>query len=119
MSTHPNVILIAVLTPDDLARRTYRAIMEKYTSPEDLDPQIKIGEGEYRCKVMEEDYDEDMQISAPEGSIVLYELVTYGYGEKVAWEKLDKMRADLKEWLDEACLQYACKAEIFVSANYW
>ena len=85
MSTHPNAILLLTLTPDDLARKTLRNILEEakvYKWNEegviDFEGEIKLGDNRYHHKVMESDYDEDMQISAKEGDIIIYDMVTYG-----------------------------------------
>lgn len=117
MSTHPNVILMLAITPDDLTRKTLRAIQKDYSIEDDDD--IKIGSNEYHMKVMEEDYDEGSQIKAKEGDIVLYDLVTYGYGEVISWEDLDKLKCELDEWAKQASLKYNFSYKVFVSANYW
>ena len=45
VSQHPNVLLMAVLIPDDLARKTYRAIVAEYSEDKEDDcPEVKIGE---------------------------------------------------------------------------
>lgn len=120
MSTHPNVILMAHLTPDDLARATYRAIRNEAGIPEDeVCPEISISGTDYYVKVMEEDYDEDNQISAKEGDIVLYHLVTYGFGEAIEWEKLAKLKDDLQAWCRAACEKHHCTFKILIGANYW
>ena len=121
MSTHPNVILMACLTPDDLARKTYRDICESENIPvpNDSVKEIKIGEAEYAIMVMEEAYDESIQIQAKEGDIVVYELVTYGYGEVISWEKLERLKTDLEIWCKKVCEQFKCSYRIEVSANYW
>ncbi len=117
MSIHPNAMLLLTLTPDDLARKTYRAILSETGSDEDDD--IKIGDDTYHHRVMEEDYYESSQISAKEGDIVLWDLVTYGYGETITWAKLEAQKNALEEWARGICERHHCKAEIFVGANYW
>jgi hypothetical protein len=71
MSTHPNVILMAVLTPDNTSRKTMRYILEYYKKDynETMD-ELKIGNMEYTAIVMESDYEDGYQISANEGDIV-------------------------------------------------
>ena len=115
--THPNALLILALTPDDLSRKTYRAIMEE-EKIEDEDS-FKIGKKSYHHMVMENDYDKDNQISAKEGDIILWDLVTYGYGEVISWKKLDEQKQALEEWAKKICEQHHCNYEIFISANYW
>ena len=121
MSQHPNVLLLLTLTPDDLARKTYRAILEecKIQDEGECTDEIKIdGEG-YSHYVAEEGYNDSWQVSAPEGSIVLLNLVTYGYGEQIAWDELVKQKQALQSWADVICARYKCSARISVSANYW
>lgn len=119
MGTHPNAMLICIFTPDDLARKTYRAILTHAGLPEDSDNGIKIGTSQYHHQVMESDYDDSYQISAPEGSIVIHGFVTYGDGEKISWDKLHDQRNQLKAWALEIDELFKCKHEIFISANYW
>ncbi len=116
MSIHPNVVLLLILTPDDLARKTYRNILEEYKSN---DSEIKIKDIEYNIGVMEGDYLEDFQISANEGDIVIFDLVTYGYGEKISWDKIETQKKDLEKWACDICKKYHCKQRIFITANYW
>ena len=118
MSTHPNLVLMAILTPDDLTRKTARAIMSDNNLKEESD-ELKIGKQGYYIIVMEDDWDESHQITAPIHSIVLHELMTYGYGESVSWDELNKAKIYLDAWCDANCHKYNCKYEIRVSANYW
>ena len=117
MGTHPNAILQLVLTPDDLSRKTYRAIMEDFGINADDD--VCIGGKSYNHRLMEDDYYESSQISAKEGDIVFWDLVTYGYGEKIKWSNLESQKNMLEEWAKSVCEKYKCSFEIFVSANYW
>ncbi len=118
MSTHPNAVLLLVLTPDDLARKTHRAIMAD-AGIEDADDNIKIGEKTYNHQVMEEDYDDGFQISAPEGSIVLLDMVTYGYGETIEWNALEAQKNELEAWAKCTAERHKCSYKIYVTANYW
>lgn len=131
MSTHPNVILMAVLTPDGLSRATMRNILVD-TGTKDNDeiviprgmkvkyepgmPPIPFG---VRSMVMESDYDEDHQIAAKEGDLVFFDLVTGGYGKVISWHDLDTKKTALEEWAKDICARFNCKYEIRVSANYW
>lgn len=120
MSAHPNVILMAALTPDGLARKTYREILAENGVPEDEDcPEIEIGGDGYSISVMESDYDEGNQISAKEGDIVLHDLVTYGYGEAITLKKLNEQASKLEQWCKSTCENHHCSYEIKFSANYW
>lgn len=120
MSTHPNAMLLLVLTPDDLTRKTMRAIVADAGGDADDDsPKVKIGDEDYCVTVMEEEYDESYQISAKEGDIVLHDFLTYGYGEKLAWAEVVDRVAALQAWADVARDKYRCSAAIYVSANYW
>lgn len=117
MSTHPNVILLLCLKPDDLARKTHRAIMDEAGVKEDGD--IKIGDADYHVRVMESDYEEGYQITADEGDIIVFDLVTYGYGERIAWDDLLRKKAALEEWATGVCARHKCTPSFFVTANYW
>lgn len=117
MSTHPNAILMVILTPDDLARKTYRALLQEAGIDEDR--QFKIGGHTYTHLVMEDSYDESWQISAPEGSIVLHGYLTYGYGERLPWSEVESRKVALEEWARAACERHHCAYEICISANYW
>jgi hypothetical protein len=121
MSTHPNVILLCTLTPDDLARKTYRAILEAHgvTDKGEGCNDIVIGSKEYRHKVMETEYDDSWQIGAEEGDIIVFDLVTYGYGEQIAWNKLEDQKAELEKWAIDICDRFKCTFKIAVTANYW
>lgn len=117
MGTHPNAILAVALKPDAGSRKTHRAIMEE--AGLDMDADIKIGGFDYHVEVMETDYDEGYQLAADEGDIVLFDMVTYGYGETIAWDEMVKRQAALKEWADGICERHKCTAKFFVTANYW
>lgn len=119
MSIHPNAMLLLALTPDDLARKTYRAILEEFGVDADEGSFVIGGEAYHHHGVMESDYDESEQISLPEGTIYLLDLVTYGYGEKISWDKLSEQKAALEEWARGVCERHRCKYEIFIGANYW
>lgn len=118
MSIHPNAMLLLALTPDNLARKTHRDIMTE-VGIEDADDDITIGKVEYHHNIMEEDYNSSYQISLPEGSICLWDLVTYGYGEKIEWDKLAAQKEELEEWAKGICERHHCSYKIYVSANYW
>jgi hypothetical protein len=117
MSTHPNVILMAVLIPDGLSRKTMRDILTEYLA--DDDGNIKIGNEEYHSLVMESDYEDSNQIAAKEGDLVFYDLVTYGYGEVIFWGDLEKRKVELEKWAQTVCVKHRCKFDIRVTANYW
>ncbi len=118
MSCHPNAMLILALTTDGLARKTYRAILED--AGIDSDGSFKIGGKFYHQHgVMEDDYDEVNQLGLPEGTIYVFSLVTYGYGETIKWADLDAQKVALEDWAKSVCEKHNCSAEILVSANYW
>lgn len=121
MSTHPNAILMAVLTPDDLSRKTYRAIVEAAGGElyDEGGGRVKIAGRDYTIDVMEDSYDDSNQISAPEGSIVARVFLTYGYGEVIAWEEVAKMQRELDEWSADMCKRFSCTHAIQITANYW
>ncbi len=117
MSTHPNVILMAVLTPDDLSRKTMRAILSETDTGEH--DRVIIGELECIHLIMEESYDSGYQISAAEGDLVFFSMVTYGYGEVISWDKLKEHKDALDTWAQEICERHHCAYKIEVTANYW
>lgn len=120
MSTHPNAILLLTLKPDDLARKTFRAILvELGIEPNEDSPSIKIEGDSYHAAVMENDYDDGNQIAADKGDIILWDLVTYGYGERIEWEKLEAQKAALAAWAAGICERHKCSAKFYVTANYW
>lgn len=120
MSTHPNAMLLLVLTPDDLTRKTMRTIVaDAGGDVNDDSPKVKIGNEDYYVTIMEDDYDESYQISAKAGDIVLHDFLTYGYGEKIAWAQVVERAAALQAWADVAREKYRCTAQVYISANYW
>ena len=118
MSVHPNVILMAVLTPDNTSRKTLREIQQEY-SLDEVNDCIDIAGNEYNLLLMEEDFAEAIQIQAKEGDIVLYSLITYGYGESVSWAELTELVWSLEMAAKSICEKHRCSYEIRISANYW
>jgi hypothetical protein len=118
MGTHPNAILMSVIKPDGLTRKTLRDILAESETPID-DLYITIGGEDYRALVMEEGYDGNYQISADEGDIVLFDFITYGYGETIEWAELENKKADLEQWSIGICERHNCSYKIVVTANYW
>jgi hypothetical protein len=118
MSSHPNAILLLVLKPDDLARKTHRAIMAEAHAEPDAG-NIKIGSNSYYVKVMESNYDDDFQITADEGDIIVLDMVTYGYGERVEWDKLEAQKRTLSDWATGICERHKCSPKIYMTANHW
>lgn len=80
---------------------------------------VKIGAHDYSALVMESDYDEGMQVGAPEGDLVFHDLVTYGYGEVISWADLLQRQQALAAWAERTAAEHHCAWSIFVSANYW
>lgn len=117
MSTHPNVILLATLTPDDLARKTYRAILSE--AGVEANGEVQIAGRNYHHLVLETDYDEGWQIGGEPGDILVFALVTYGYGEQIAWDELTACQQALAAWVSGVCERHSCTAKISVTANYW
>ena len=118
MGTHPNAILMLVFTPDDLARKTFRTIMEENGGNEAQD-NIKIGEHDYSAQVFESDYDEGYQISAPEGSLVFHDYLTYGYGDVTDWSKVQEQKDALLNFGLMIAEKYKGTFKIQITANYW
>ena len=119
MSTHPNVILMSRITPDDLPMKTMKAIVEEYKKRDDDDTDIIIGGWDYHAVVIEGGYDEGWQISGKDGDIIFFDLITYGYGESVSWNELEKQKESLDKWSKVVCEKHHASYEILVSANYW
>ena len=126
MSTHPNAILLLTLTPEDLSRKTWKNILKEsgvweFDNPGVIDEegQIKIGKHGYMHQVMESDYYDDMQISANEGDIIVFDTATYGYGEVIEWKELEQRKIELEEWAKTMCEKFHCSYKIFITANYW
>jgi hypothetical protein len=123
MSAHPNVILMAVLTPDNTSRKTMREILA--AAHPAMEPgsvnydQVRIGDRDFDTLVMESEYDEGWQIGGEEGQIIVFDLLTYGYGEEIAWDELVRIKDELEAWAIDACAKHACSYRITVSANYW
>lgn len=53
------------------------------------------------------------------GDIIVYDMVTYGYGELIEWDKLVKQKEELEAWAKIMCEKFNCSYKIFVTANYW
>jgi hypothetical protein len=128
MSQHPNVILAVALTPDDLSRRTMRAILDEYAVPSSVNggsSQIIVqniilpGFAEYHALVMEESYNEDYQLESKVGDLLFFTFITYGYGDIMLCPELIQRAEALSAWTEGVCEKYHCKARIFVTANYW
>jgi hypothetical protein len=122
MSTHPNTILCAAFTTDDLPNKTYRAILSEVPNPHDYDLpdlNIPIGDNEYHTLLYNQ-YDTELQITAKQGQIIVYDFVTYGYGETIEFYELLKRKEELEMWANDICIRHRCsKVEFFVTANYW
>jgi hypothetical protein len=131
MSAHPNVLLIAVVTPDDGSRKTMREILaesgtgddHKITIPAgakvDYNPGMPPVPFEVHHIVFEQGYDDSWQIEAKEGDLAFFELVTYGYGEFITWDDLQAKKNAFEEWCKGICERHRCRYEIRISANYW
>ena len=120
MSMHPNTLLLCILTPDDLARTTYRAILDEHNIDAD-DPELHIGDHHYLVDIVE-DADEglaDPQIDAPEGSIVVHGFLTYGYRKQCSWDDAARRKEALELWAQGICRRHHCSYTISLSANYW
>lgn len=117
MSVHPNVILMAVLTPDDLSRKTMREIIQMEYEPDGLN--FKIGDYDYHPLIMEGGYDDGWQIASKDGDLIFLRLTTYNYGEFIEWDDLQEQKEQLEKWAKETSKKHNCTYSIRVSANYW
>jgi len=60
-----------------------------------------------------------MQIEAPQGSIVFYTFLTYGYGARMKWLNVVAYKEALENWAAGICERHNCTAEISIGANFW
>lgn len=81
------------------------------------DDEITIGQFNYNILVMEDSYDSSWQISGEEGDLIIFDLVTYGYGEEISWSDLQKRVDDIKLWAMQPSRNL--EVQISISANYW
>lgn len=116
MSDQPNVMLMAVLTPDDLARRTARAICEELHTTGAGD--FQLGGKWFTVTIMEDNYDDTYQIKAMEGQIVVHCYLTYGYGLYMAWAEVVMLVNELERVIVDLCEKFHCTHEIVIGANY-
>jgi hypothetical protein len=132
MSSHPNVLLIAVLKPANTSRKTMRDILAEAGCEGDIDdidpvtgkkiafhPNDGAAEIGLRHFVCEGSYDDGWQISADEGDLVFFDMITYGYGEFISWDVLAEQKEMLAKWCSGVCERHNCTFEIRVSANHW
>lgn len=113
-------MLLCHMTTDGTARKTFREIAEHEEAEiSEGSFTIKIGGRSYTVSVMEEDYDQDMQISGEEGQIVLHDFLTYGYGERLSLDALNMAIEELQHWAMQASKRHHCAYEISIGANYW
>lgn len=114
MGTHPNTILMAVLKPDGTTRKTLQNMKghNSYTIPHlGISSRFVIGWQSYYPIVMEADNDNELQIYADEGDIVVYGNLPSG---GISWENLAEMKTDLEQWAIEMCKLYQCSYQIRV-----
>jgi hypothetical protein len=99
--------------------KTLRAIIAE--AEEDFESgDITIGADDYMWRALEDDYDDGMQVGGPSGSIIFFDMVTYGYGDTIAWEKLETQQKALREWAEGICERHHCTLHgIFITANYF
>lgn len=142
MSQHPNVILKCKIKADGTTRKLLRNILkqnreevsdsnlplmldkrgkviinrreEKMRQSRD-EEQLAIGSRVYHTLVMEDDYDESWQISGEEGDLIIFDLLTYGYGEEISWVQLQSIVQELDQWARDHSLDFT----LSVTANYW
>jgi hypothetical protein len=143
VSTHPNVILKGTVRAQGTTRALLRKLLAENREeiPDDQLPvrhdkegrpienrvlggfvresrdedQLFIGAFSYDTLVMEEAYDTGWQISGEEGDLIVFDLVTYGYGEAISWKDLEGRARDMRAWAERHNLEL----DIAISANYW
>lgn len=118
-SEYPNVVLMAVLTPDHEPQQTYREILVACGIDPDESKNIVIDGHHYDHVVMESDYHQHWQLPAKQGDILVFYTVTYGqFREVIAWDALAKQKDALDAWASRISREHHCRYEIQVTANY-
>lgn len=143
MGAHPNVILKCTVKADGTTRKLLRDLLaqNRHEIPDsslplfldskgevvknaitgkDLrhsrdDDELCIGDYCYDTLVMESEYDESWQISGEEGDLIIFDLVTYGYGQEITLRDLQQRIDSLETW----AIQHSLSYKISISANYW
>jgi hypothetical protein len=120
MGTHPNAILMVVLTPDELSRKTMRDILgNDYERDGNSIVIDDLGGHDYHSLIMEDSFDEGFQIAANEGDLVFFKFITYGYGDAIVWKELESVKYQLEQWAQKICKEHHCSYSIQITANYW
>lgn len=142
MGAHPNVILKCTIKADGTTRKLLRGLLAQnreeipdsnlplwFNSKGEViknrdnkemhisrgEDELCIGQFSYNTLVMEEEYDESWQISGEEGDLIIFDLVTYGYGEEITLKDLQERIDALETW----AIQHSLSYKISISANYW
>lgn len=118
MSIHPNAIMMMVYE-GDAAETIYNELDGGEMETTGSSAELQIGGTEWRLLLMQDSYDESDQISAPEGSLVFFDLITYGYGDTIAWEKCVAWQAALEAYGKELVQKHGGKISFYITANYW
>lgn len=119
MSTHPNAILLVEFSPDDLPRKTFKAIAAEIGDPDDDEPNAEIEGGYYHSLLMESNFDESLQIGGHAGNIIFWGCATYGYGDTLEWSELEAKKIALEAWASGIATRHHCGYTIRITANYW
>ena len=99
MSLEPNAMLVSAITPKGPVKETYRAIL--------ADQEIEHG-------IMRSNYHNGFKIALPKGPLFFFDLVIDGYGEKISFDELAKLKENLDAWSKAVCKKHHCEYEIFV-----
>lgn len=119
MSSHPNVILMCVLQPAGPPDKAFADIAAEQDAPIEYGTTaILKGLGGFIMQLMVSDYDDSYQITAPKGSIVVHDYVTYGHGDAIEWEELNAKKEKLAAWARLVCDRHNCTHAIQITANY-
>ena len=118
MGAHPNIILMACLTPDGLSRKTMRDILFD-AGIYDNDTALVLGPehfGEvFSHHIMESDYYENYQIYAKEGDLVFHTYLTCGF---ISMDVLNARIRKLTDWASATAKKHNCSYRIELTANY-
>ncbi len=115
MSLEPNAMLVSAITPKGPAQEAYRAILSDHRVDEDDDFfNIPGGNHEIEHGIMRSNYHDGFQISLPKGTLFFFDLVMSGYGEKISFNELAKLKENLDAWSKAVCEKHHCEYEIFV-----
>lgn len=119
MSSHPNTILIASIRPPSGQPDEFLTALDpewESNGSIQLD-QLRLGhDGHYSVVV---NVDQDQGIFPAEDSFVVYDYLTYGWGDEITLNEFDAKVANFKTLVQNFCNLHRCTYSISLSANFW